>query len=543
MPSLTAEREALRQRLLGRPRTASEKLWAWVGPAIITVIGGILRFWDLGRPHQLVFDETYYVKQGWSMMQYGYEMKPTQSVIDAKSADSLFTMGHWTGGVYGTETDFVVHPPFGKWMIGAGEWLFGINSSFGWRFAVALVGTVSIYLVGRAAWHLFRSPLLACIAALLFAFEGQEFVMSRTGILDIMVMFWALAAFVALLADRERTRGFLADKVARLKADGAWDGKAALAGPFLGLRPWRWVAGICLGLDMAVKWSGGFYLLLFGLMSVWWDMGARRTVGVRRWISATVIKDSLFAMVAIVPTALVAYLTTWWGWFAAKNSYGRDWALSHPATKDTGFAPDSSLFSWLPDSMRSLWNYHIQMYDSAASITSPHNWQSNPWSWMVQARPTLFFAEWPTKGTDGCTVDKCAKVINPIGTPLIWWLGTIAIAVLIFHWVLRRDWRAPAILAGIAAGWLPWFSYQERTIFTFYSVVFAPYVVLAVVFLLGLMLGAPEASARRRRHGMLAVGGIVVACVAMFVFFWPIYTAQVMPFNSWDLRMWLPSWS
>ncbi|GAA3686156.1 dolichyl-phosphate-mannose-protein mannosyltransferase [Yimella lutea] len=544
MSSLTAEREALRRRLLGRPRTAQEKLWAWLGPAIITVIGGVLRFWELGRPHQLVFDETYYVKQGWSMMQYGYEMKPTQAVQDGKAADSLFTMGNWQQGVYGTEADFIVHPPLGKWLIGAGEWIFGIDNSIGWRFAVALMGTLAIYLTGRAAWHLFRSPLLAIIASLLMAFEGQEFVMSRTGILDIIVMFWALAAFVALLADRERTRGILADKVARMKIEGTWtEDKAAWSGPFLGLRPWRWVAGLCIGLDLATKWSGGFFLVFFGLMTVWWDLGARRAVGSRHWISGTIFKDALPAMVFMIPVALATYLATWWGWFASKDAWGRNWAANNPADKDSGLSADSSLFGWMPDSMRSLWHYHQEMYTSAASIVSPHNWESNPWSWMIQSRPTLFFAEWPNRGAEGCEVAKCAKVINPIGTPLIWWLGTIALVVLIFHWVLKRDWRAPAILAGIAAAWLPWFSYQERTIFTFYSVAFAPYVVLAVVFVLGLLLGAPDASAQRRKRGMIAVGAIVVACVAMFVFFWPIYTAQVIPHSHWQARMWLPSWS
>ena len=542
MPSLTDERAALRRRLLGRPRTAQEKLWAWLGPAIVTVIGGFLRFWQLGRPHQLVFDETYYVKQGWSMIEYGFEMKPTPAVQDAKAADSLFTMGHWQQGVYGNEADFVVHPPLGKWVIGAGEWLFGIDNSIGWRFAICLLGTIAIYLTGRAAWHLFRSALLATVAAILMAVEGMEFVLSRTAILDIMVMFWALAAFVALLADRERTRRILADKVAALKVEGTWD-DASWAGPFLGLRPWRWVAGLCIGLDMATKWSGGFFLVFFGLMSVWWDLGARRAVGVRRWISATVIKDSVPAMIYMVPIALISYLVTWWGWFASKDAWGRQWATLNPADKDTGLSPDSSLFSWMPDSLRSLWHYHVDMYNSAASITSPHNWESNPWSWMIQSRPTLFFMEWPTKGTEGCEVAKCVKTINPIGNPAIWWLGTIALVVLIFHWVLRRDWRAPAILAGIAAAWLPWFTYQERTIFTFYAVAFSPYVVLAVVFVLALVLGPPDADPRRRRFGMIAVSTYVVLAVALFVFFWPVYTAEVVPYNVWHMRMWLPTWS
>ena len=42
----------LRAHLLGaRPTSA---LWGWLGPLIITAVGGGLRFWQLGRPHQLV---------------------------------------------------------------------------------------------------------------------------------------------------------------------------------------------------------------------------------------------------------------------------------------------------------------------------------------------------------------------------------------------------------------------------------------------------------------------------------------------------------
>ena len=46
-----------------------------------------------------------------------------------------------------------------------------------------------------------RSTLLGCVAGLLLALDGLEFVMSRTALLDIFVMFWVLAAF-ALPGDR-----------------------------------------------------------------------------------------------------------------------------------------------------------------------------------------------------------------------------------------------------------------------------------------------------------------------------------------------------
>ena len=67
--------------------------------------------------------------------------------------------------------------------------------------------------MGRVARRLFGSTALGCVAAFLLAFEGSHFVMSRTGILDIIVMFLALCGFAALLIDRDRSRAILAEKV------------------------------------------------------------------------------------------------------------------------------------------------------------------------------------------------------------------------------------------------------------------------------------------------------------------------------------------
>ena len=109
--------------------------------------------------------------------------------------------------------EFVVHPPFGKVLIAAGEWLFGL-SPFGWRFAAAVVGSLSILLLARIARRMTRSTLLGCFAGLLLALDGLEFVMSRTALLDIFVMFWVLAAFGCLVVDRDVYRARLADAAA-----------------------------------------------------------------------------------------------------------------------------------------------------------------------------------------------------------------------------------------------------------------------------------------------------------------------------------------
>lgn len=512
--------EQLRWRLLGY--VPSDRLLGWLGPLTMAVVGGILRFWSLDRPHQLVFDETYYVKQGASMLLFGTEM---QWDGEGEEVDPLFTSG--TIDVFQeSQGDMVVHPPVGKWIIAAGEWVFGADSSWGWRVAVALLGTISILMVGRIARRLFRSSVLGTVASFLMVFEGHHFVHSRTGLLDLILMFFALAAFGALLIDRDWSRERLATKVARL------DVRHFATGPWLLWRPWRLVAALSLGLATGTKWSGLYFFAAFGLMTVLWDVGARRAVGARNFVVAGIFKDGPWAFVTMSVIVLATYLGSFAGWFLGDRGYNRDWAAQHPGEG----------IQWLPPALRSLWEYHTEILSFHDNLTSPHSYESNPWSWMIQSRPTSFFYETKTEAAAGCDVEKCSKAISSVGTVSIWWVATIALVVLLFWWIFKRDWRAGAILAGFAGGWLPWFFLQHRTIFTFYTISFEPWVILAVVFLLGLALGAPGASTRRRQIGYLVVGAYCLVVLANFAFFWPIWTAQVIPYDHWRWRMWFPSW-
>jgi dolichyl-phosphate-mannose-protein mannosyltransferase len=58
-------------RVLATP--ARRRAWAWGGPLLVTLLAAALRLWDLGRPGSLVFDETYYVKDAWSLWNLGHE--------------------------------------------------------------------------------------------------------------------------------------------------------------------------------------------------------------------------------------------------------------------------------------------------------------------------------------------------------------------------------------------------------------------------------------------------------------------------------------
>jgi dolichyl-phosphate-mannose-protein mannosyltransferase len=58
-------------RLVNSPARA--RAWFWGGPLAVTLLAAILRLANLGNPHALVFDETFYVKDAWTLWNNGYE--------------------------------------------------------------------------------------------------------------------------------------------------------------------------------------------------------------------------------------------------------------------------------------------------------------------------------------------------------------------------------------------------------------------------------------------------------------------------------------
>jgi dolichyl-phosphate-mannose-protein mannosyltransferase len=512
-------RAELRDRLLGARPSATR--WDWLAIAAVTAVAGLLRFWRLDRPHRLVFDETYYVKQGVSYLRSGYELRWNGN--KTASVDARFRSGDTN--VFLKDADFVVHPPVGKWMIAAGEWIFGPGSSWGWRFSAALVGTLSILMVALITRRLLRSTLLGVVAGLLLAVDGHHFVHSRTGLLDIFLMFWVLAAFGCLVIDRDDGRRRLADRI----ADGA---ALDFLGPGLGIRWWRLAAGVCLGLAVGTKWSGLYFVAVFGVMTVLWDAGARRRAGVRHWFLGAILRDGPLAAVLVLPTAAAVYLASWTGWLLSSNAYDRQWAAQNPGEGA----------QWLPAALRSLWHYHQQMYHFHVTLETSHPYMANPWSWIVMGRPTAFDYVSPKRGELGCKVETCSQAITALGNPVLWWGGTLAVAVLLFQWALRRDWRAGAILSGLLAGYVPWFFFQDRTIYNFYAVAFVPWLAMALAYALGMVLGRSDADEGRRRWGAVMAGAVVVTAVLAFWFFLPILSAEVIPQPAWSDRMWLTSW-
>jgi dolichyl-phosphate-mannose--protein O-mannosyl transferase len=437
---------------------------------VILAAGAILRLWNLGYPHKLVFDETYYVKDAWTLSEVGHEL------AWPANPNKAFESGDVDGFL--DTPSYVVHPPLGKWIIAIGMRIFGAENSFGWRISVAVIGIAMIYLTYAVARRVLDSSRWGLFVAGLFAMDGAAIVMARTGLLDTILAFFALLGFYFLLRDHERHN------------DSFWR------------RPWLMAMAVALGAATAVKWSGVYFLAAFCLYVV-----GRYAIKTRHvWDT---IHKAVTTFFITVPLALFTYLASWSGWFFSDGGYGKD--------------ADSNPFI-------ALWKYHVNAYNFHVNLTSSHPYEASPFTWLFMVRPTSFFYESCGNG--------CSTAITAIGNPLIWWAGAVAVIATFLGWVTKRDRTSALVLIGLAGGFVPWLFFSERTVFWFYTIAFEVWVLLAIALLLKRTVELSDKPERVKRW----IWVFVWACVAVSIFFVPIWWGTEIPYWFWLAHMWLPSW-
>ena len=183
--------------------------------------------------------------------------------------------------------------------------------------------------------------MIGGIAGLLIVADGVSFVSARTALLDVFLVVFVVAAFGALIVDRDEMRERM--HVALLEGrigQTPW-------GPRLGVRWWRFGAGVLLGLALATKWSGLYFMLFFGVMTLAFDVAARRQYRVPRPWVGTLRRDfgpSIYAL-GLIPIAV--YL----GFLCAVVR------LRDRHQPPRGGPVDRRGRVCCPDAIRSLWHY------------------------------------------------------------------------------------------------------------------------------------------------------------------------------------------
>jgi len=491
-----------------RDEPPTDRLRGWVVTGVLTMLAALTRFYALGYPTDggtPIFDEKHYVPQAYqALTNGGVEDNPGYELI--------------------------VHPPVAKQLIAVGEWMFGYTG-VGWRFASAVAGVVVVLLVVRIVRRMTRSTLIGAIAGILIICDGMTFVTSRVGMLDIFLVLFIVAALGCLVVDRDQVR-------ARLRvvlAEGRLHDTPF--GPRLGVRWWRFGAGVLLGISCGTKWNGVFFIVFSGVMCVAMDVAARRSAGVQRPWVGTLVRDVGPALYALVLIPLVVYLATWWAWFSSETGVDR-----YEVGQKIG---DGGTYSFVPDAFRSLWYYSAHVLSFHEHLVTPpghpHPYESKPWTWPMGLRPMLYaYSSGPT--VTGCGAASCVGAVMLVGTPAMWWLAVPVLAWSLWRAVFGRDWRYAVALVGYGAAFVPWFTNLDRQMYYFYAAPMAPFLVIAIALVLGDILGRAQAGVERRQTGLLVVCLYVGLVVANFVWLYPILTGGAITETQWQNELWLPSW-
>ena len=470
---------------------------AWVGIVLFSLL---LRFWNLDRFNQLVFDEVYF----------------------ATFANN-----------YLTQTEFFdTHPPLGKYMIAIGIWVgqhlpFPQNPTntetgslltpFDYRWMNAFIGSLVPLLVAAIAYRLgkFRFSesqrnTYAIAAALFSSLDGLFLVESRYALINIYLVFFGLLGQYCLLK--------------ALPLSGKWR--------------WIWLglAGWSLGAAAAVKWNGlGFWLGIhgFGLLAWLQTLWHRRMLAISGSASSSPRKNSQwrdFPLVGLYVTvqAAVAYRVFW---------------IPHLLIfPETGF--------W--ELQAESFSYHQRI----GSSEEVHPYCSSWYSWVLMVRPIAYL--YKTNERTGMVRD-----VHGMGNPILWWLAVIAMVacaiVLLIALTDFLDWRLlprwlvtygnadsttkkPGFTAiplylfvNYLANWLPW-SQVSRCLFLYHYMGAALFSWLALAWFIARWFHRRELG---WRWGAIAV---FLAIFLSFLFWMPIYLGNSLSQESWQTRMWFDSW-
>lgn len=560
-----------RGRLGQLEQRLEHRAYAWLAAIVIALMAFGMRVWRLGTPDRFAFDETYYAKDAWGLLNRGF-VQNYQDQVDGKEINDAILSGR-TQGIWDDGASMEVHPEVGKWMIALGEKAFGMDP-FGWRISAAVVGSLMVLVLCRLARRLTGSTLLGCMAGLLMAFDGLHFVLSRLALLDIFLAFWLLCAIACVVNDRDWYRR----RMARLvdSTPGSEREASAYWGPVRRLlfRPWLLTAGVCFGLGIGTKWTALYPMAAFGLLVWLWSAGARRSFGVRWSTLKSALVDGIPAFLQIVVVAGIVYTSSWSAWLIHADEYesslsstqytgfisegacveGSDGELTYDnesddsATWPTAQEPDATGLGEVVQSLRSLYYYHQDVYTFHTHYLncSSHTYQSQPSGWPFINRPVGVATQLDIQpGTQGCDApqgSECYRQVLLIGTPVLWWGGSLAVIAAAVIWVAGRDWRFGVAVVGVLSSWLPWLQYDDRPIFFFYAITFLPFLVLTAVLCLGKLIGPSRLPSARRTTGVVVAGSFFILTLANFAWFYPILSYELIPRPDWLHRIWFSRW-
>ena len=495
---------------------------------------------------------------------------------------------------------FDPEPPLAKLLMAPPIATMGFTT-WSWRTSTAIFGSLLVGLIYLVALRLRRDRWFATAAALFISLDGLAFVEARTGVIDIIAIFFvALFYYVFLLHWQARTRR---QWRATLYVMGAVAG-LAFAAKLTALAPLV-VAAALIALRGLSPW-------LAGLVPALRRIGGPRRHEVVMWRAAAgrfaVVHYTIAILIAgaIFSASFSRYLTVVHAdvyRFTACDPKttglsGTTDTLQVPVSKVGGATVPNpfAALSNIADVMVAGLQYHEQECHG-------HPYASRWYTWPVMEHPVLFYYDQQNSPVpDNPTV----SAITNMGNPALWWLAipalfacvwrlsrgppwwrllvaltglaSLSIMIVTFHaaeqpdtvsvrvspsWlftvgfagvvvfaalvavsaVVSRRFVPAFIVLGYLTSWMLWVAGNERRVLFFYHALgMLIFAALALAYVLaGLRNTVLRIGTRAVPLAPIAWGGLIVV-VAAFIFFYPVWTALPLSDADHQMRLWVDAW-
>jgi Gpi18-like mannosyltransferase len=535
---------------------------AWIAAdtiiiSVLLIAAAITRFWHLGHPAEIVFDEVHFVAQG----------------------------RHYLHG----ESFLDPHPPLAKLVIAAGILLFG-DHPWSWRVGNATLGTAIVgitYLLGR---RMSGSRLVGALAGAIILCDGMYLVDSHYAVIDIVYLTCAALAYLLFFrfaqtpepGARRRllpwiglvlglclaskfyipaitfllVMGFILyvlakDRPAAAPTESKANKRQSPAPTAINSFDWTWTeivftALICIVLGLLLflfgETSGRAFLIVFAVLAV---RGAeifwRNRSSSMPSLASVLEPMSVGAVLLVGSVAAIAYLAVffphyWLGWWGGI----------------------SDLFSYYKD---------IVWYEKSVS-SATHPYSSPWWSWPLMLRPIAYWQNFPKTGD--------VQTVWGGGNPVLWWGALTAITITTVQAFERPSLTRSFLVIGYLSYLLIW-AWIGRTLFLYHYMasVYFGYLALAIllaecfkeraepwehlallmtmtpVFFLGMplkwgwitfiiVIAGYGFSLLKTRYAGRYVGGVfVVVALVLFVYYFPIWVGMPISRDGYYARMWL----
>ena len=371
------------------------------------------------------------------------------------------------------------HPPLGKLIIALGISLFGMIP-FGWRFMGVLFGVLMLPLLYTLLKNLFGRTSLACCGTLLLAFDFMHLTQTRLATIDTYAVFFILGSFLFFC------------RWLTLPVDA----------PLRTGMPHLFLAGLFFGLGAACKWTvlyAGAGMAVLYLLKFLFSLREREQLPLLSLWGKTVLLSLVFFVVIPLSVYTLSY---------------------YPYAVQEGDTTLAGLVKVMAENQSHMFGYH-------QGVTASHPYASKWWMWMLDIRPILYYMD--------TTIPNTTLRIAAFVNPLVCWGGLLALVLLLWPAVRRRDGMSLLLLMGWGAQVVFWIPISRPT-FHYHYFPAVPFLILALCYLLHLLAEHSPVTGKRWMVGLTAAAG------GLYAAFYPVLVGLPIPSGYAALLRWLPSW-